>query len=276
MAINATYQVYTGGRWLPNVVNLTDYAGIYGSPVQGVYASLSTGSVQYRVHTTGGSWLPWVSDRTDYAGILGRNIDGLQMKVSGLSRFDIKYRAYVGGRWLPWVIGTLDYAGIYGQNITAIQMEIIATSGNTNPGYDHPTSININGYSIVVWVQPGVVRIQNDLSLRNMLKNTSNGSRVLANKMRSRYKAQYGNDINVSETSMGVEILGHVYPGEMAKAVRNLANLVDANGIAKYIEDNILSSTAVVDSGEKAYDGNRWVWDTLAPFYDILSPSVGK
>lgn len=42
MAINVTYQVYTGGRWLPNVTNLTDYAGIYGSPIQGVYANCNS------------------------------------------------------------------------------------------------------------------------------------------------------------------------------------------------------------------------------------------
>lgn len=123
------YQVYTGGRWLPNVTNLTDYAGIYGQAIQGVYASLSRGSIQYRTHTQGGAWLPWVTDRTDYTGSLGKNVDGLQMQLVGLSGYNVRYRAYVGGRWLPWVTGTSDYAGIFGQSIECIQVEIISSGG---------------------------------------------------------------------------------------------------------------------------------------------------
>lgn len=130
--INVTYQVYTGGRWLPNVTNLTDYAGIYGQSIQGVYASLSRGSIQYRTHTQGGYWLPWVTDRTDYAGSLDKNADGLQMQLIGLSGYNVKYRIYTGGRWLPWVIGTTDYAGIFGKVVEAIQVEIV--SGNSGGG----------------------------------------------------------------------------------------------------------------------------------------------
>lgn len=160
MAINVTYQVYTGGRWLPNVTNLTDYAGIYGSPVQAVYAHLSSGSIQYRTHTQGGDWLPWVTDRTDYAGIYGQNIDGIQMKVIGLSGYQARYRAYVGGMWLPWVTGLEDYAGLYGQPIEAIQVEIVdsssdgAGSGGINARYQVytggrwlPNVIDLNDYA---------------------------------------------------------------------------------------------------------------------------------
>lgn len=123
--INVTYQVYTNGKWLPNVTNLSDYAGIYGTPIQGVYASLGKGSIQYRTHTQRRSWLPWVTNRTDYAGILGKNVDGIQMKISGLSGYNVKYRAYVGGRWLPWVVGSEDYAGLYGKAIEGIQVQVI-------------------------------------------------------------------------------------------------------------------------------------------------------
>lgn len=140
MAVNVTYRVYTGGRWLPDVTNLSDYAGIYGSPVQGVQAHLSTGTIQYRVHTINGSWLPWVDNRTDYAGIYGQNIDGLQMRVVGLTGKEAKYRVYVGGRWLPWVTGTSDYAGIYGQVVEAMQVEIVG-------GFDQSAALAAAGNS---------------------------------------------------------------------------------------------------------------------------------
>ncbi|WP_346888349.1 N-acetylmuramoyl-L-alanine amidase [Clostridium sp. UBA1056] len=123
--IDVIYQVYTGGRWLPNVKNLEDYAGLWSQPVQGVYANVSEGHIKYRVHTLWGNWLPWVTDRQDYAGILGTNIDGLQMELVDLPGYSVNYRTYVDGRWLPWVLDLEDYAGLYGQAIEEIQVEII-------------------------------------------------------------------------------------------------------------------------------------------------------
>ncbi len=55
--INVTYQVYTGGRWLPNVTNLNDYAGIYGQPIQGVYAEIiSTGLTNAQILARAGNY----------------------------------------------------------------------------------------------------------------------------------------------------------------------------------------------------------------------------
>lgn len=124
-SIDVIYQVYTNGRWLPNVKNLEDYAGIWNQPAQGVYANVSKGHIRYRVHTLWGNWLPWVTDRQDYAGILGTNIDGLQMELIDLPGYSANYRVYVGGRWLPWVLDLEDYAGLYGQAIEGIQVQII-------------------------------------------------------------------------------------------------------------------------------------------------------
>lgn len=123
-AIDVTYQVYSNKKWLSNVVNLKDYAGLYGKGVQGVYANLSKGKIRYRVHINN-RWLPWVIDRQDYAGILGTNIDGLQMELIGLPGYSVKYRTYVGGRWLPWVLDLQDYAGLYGKAIEGIQVQVI-------------------------------------------------------------------------------------------------------------------------------------------------------
>ncbi|CEP42583.1 peptidoglycan recognition protein family protein [Paraclostridium sordellii] len=123
--INVIYQVYTKGRWLPNVTNTTDYAGIFGSPIQAIYANLNEGSIKYRVHTANGNWLPWVTNRGDYAGIYGKNIDGLQIQLIGLDDYSVEYSVYVEGRWLPWVIDLNDYAGIYGKNIEGVQIQVI-------------------------------------------------------------------------------------------------------------------------------------------------------
>ena len=123
--VNVTYQTYTNGKWLPNVVNLSDYAGILGQSISGLYANTNKGYLKYRVHTVGGDWLPWVIDRQDYAGILGKNIDGIQMQLLELSSYSVSYRVYVGGRWLPWVADLSDYAGIYGQSISGVQIDVV-------------------------------------------------------------------------------------------------------------------------------------------------------
>ena len=116
------YQVYANNKWYPNVINLTDYAGVENKSVQCVYANLSQGSIKYRVHVLGGGWLPWVTDRTDYAGIYGKNIDAIQFD----SNYKIKYRVSTVGStsYLPWVINTADYAGIFGKKIDKLQIVV--------------------------------------------------------------------------------------------------------------------------------------------------------
>ena len=127
------YQVWDDVKnvWLPNVKNLTDYAGLFGHDVCCIYASLSNGDIFYRVHTKGGKWLPEVKNRTDYAGLYNKPIDAVCFKTNiGKT---VKYRVHLHrtNKWLPWVTGysTNDsengYAGIIGQEIDAVQIEII-------------------------------------------------------------------------------------------------------------------------------------------------------
>lgn len=126
---SVVYQVYAGGRWLPEVTDTADYAGLPKKAVRGVRARLTRGSIQYRVHT-GGRWLPWVQDHRDYAGLYGRHADGLQMRLVGLDGFAIEYRvAAVGGTYWPWVrncgTGSDGYAGCFGRSFDRLQCRIV-------------------------------------------------------------------------------------------------------------------------------------------------------
>lgn len=128
--ISVIYQTYDNKskRWLPNVTDLTDYAGIYGRTMGGVFANLTEGNIVYKVHYKGGKWLPEVKNREDYAGILGKAIDGLMMKTN--TGKTIKYAVHLKdkNKWLPYVTGynELDYdngyAGILGQEIDGIKV----------------------------------------------------------------------------------------------------------------------------------------------------------
>lgn len=124
------YQIWDDvkNKWLPNVINNTDYAGIYGHDVCCVYANANRGNVWLRVHYKGGKWLPEVKNRSDHAGLYNKPIDAFMIKsdTKGLT-----YRVHLRRRnkWLPWVTGysTSDsnngYAGIIGQEIDAIQIK---------------------------------------------------------------------------------------------------------------------------------------------------------
>lgn len=126
-----TYQIWDDvlNKWLLNVINDRDYAGIYGHDVCCVYANSNKGNIYQKVHYKNGKWLPEVKNRTDYAGIYNKPIDGWMIKAD----FPIKYRCHLRrkNKWLPWVTGysTKDsnngYAGIIGQEIDAIQVKPI-------------------------------------------------------------------------------------------------------------------------------------------------------
>ena len=128
---DVTYQVWDDvkNKWLPNVKNDSDYAGIFGHDVCAVFANLSRGNIFYKVHYKGGKWLPEVKNRADYAGLFNRPIDGLMMKTDTGAK--IYYRVHLRrtNKWLPWVTGYSEkdknngYAGIIGQEIDGIQIK---------------------------------------------------------------------------------------------------------------------------------------------------------
>jgi N-acetyl-anhydromuramyl-L-alanine amidase AmpD len=137
-APNIFYTVYIPNSWLPAVKNFNNtsedgYAGIKKNVIHGLAVKSSKGTLKYRVHVKGGKWLNWVSKynttnwSTGCAGIKGQTIDAIQMKLEGVTGYEVKYRVSTvnSDSYLPWVIGTDDYAGIMGMNIDCIQAEIV-------------------------------------------------------------------------------------------------------------------------------------------------------
>ena len=136
-APDITYAVYTSS-WLPAVKNYNTkddngYAGISKTSIQGLVAKTSKGTLKYRVHVKGGKWLGWINKYntsnwdTGCAGIKGQTIDAIQMKLDGVSGYEVKYRVSTvnSGSYLPWVKGLEDYAGIMGYAIDCVQAEIV-------------------------------------------------------------------------------------------------------------------------------------------------------
>lgn len=130
--VDVTYQVYDkqAKKWLPNVKNQEDYAGIFSHDVCAIYANLSKGNITYQVHTLNGKWWGEITNRTTYAGVLSTPtpIDAFRVKVD--NGHTVHYRAHIknGNRWLGDITGydinnsKTGYAGIIGQAIDAIQI----------------------------------------------------------------------------------------------------------------------------------------------------------
>jgi hypothetical protein len=133
---------------------------------------------------------------------------------------------------------------------------------NDQPSKGHTMAyetVNVDGYDISMSFDSRVIHIRNDANLSNLLSNQSAASRQVARRAKEVYKLRRSKDFNVSAESIAVEVLGHVYPQRMAQAVAK---------VAPFLKDKvgrILQRTDPIDIGEWGVDGNRLVWDLLAP-----------
>lgn len=136
------YRVRTKAHgWLPEVKNLTDYAGWKESPVTDIAVKVSSGSVKYRVHVKSGGWLPYVTgyntgdSKNGYAGN-GRPIDAVEIYYftpDGVKPArKARYRAApVNGNYYSWQYdsektdGQDGYAGVFGHEIAKVQVSIV-------------------------------------------------------------------------------------------------------------------------------------------------------
>ena len=137
------YKVRSGGRWLPEVTDLHDYAGVTGEAITDLAVKVTKGSVKYRVHVLGGGWLPYVKgydtsdDENGYAGDK-KPIDAVEIYyntpsdvVKSHGYLKAKYRvAPIGGGYYSWQYdnetsgGQDGYAGYTGKAIDRFQLTL--------------------------------------------------------------------------------------------------------------------------------------------------------
>lgn len=135
---DAIYKVRTQKHgWLPEVKNLTDYAGYEESPITDIAIKVSGGSVKYRVHVIGGGWLPYVTGyntndhNNGYAGT-GTAIDAIEVyfytPIGNVLKRAKYHVAPCGKRYYDWQYddendnGQDGYAGVFGTRIGKFQL----------------------------------------------------------------------------------------------------------------------------------------------------------
>lgn len=136
-----TYGVREGGRILPFVNNLEDFAGIQGTLITDVAIKVNKGSVKYRVHVKDGDWLPyvtgcnWNDPVNGYAGN-GQVIDAIEVYYYTPEDVAQKYGyqkaqyrvSPVNGNYYSWQYdneignGQDGYAGCFGVAIDRLQL----------------------------------------------------------------------------------------------------------------------------------------------------------
>lgn len=140
--INFRYRVRTKeDGWLPEVVNLADYAGIPGHAITDISIGVDRGSLWYQVHVKGGGWLPTVSGynindyNNGYAGN-GQVIDAVRVYYNTPADYAAQYGyqkaqyrvSPLNGNYWPWQYdnetgaGQDGYAGAFGQAMDRFQL----------------------------------------------------------------------------------------------------------------------------------------------------------
>ena len=138
--IDVFYRAKVSGKWLPQVNNLEDYAGIKGKAITDIAVGVLKGSIKYRVHTLKGKWLPYVTRYNindainGYAGN-GKPIDAIEVIYYPAKNAVGKKAVYrvspIKKGYFSWQKNnekdkTQDgYAGLFGKKIDRFQIEIV-------------------------------------------------------------------------------------------------------------------------------------------------------
>ena len=122
---------------------------------------------------------------------------------------------------------------------------------------------NLENQQIKVCLEPLLVRVYSDAQLWTFLSNqVAERFELLAKVIKDDYLAVFGKPLKISNDSLVVEILVHVYCDYLGLRFNRVVRI---KFVQKLI-NKLLERAEIVDCGEKSVDGNRWVWDFLAKY----------
>lgn len=139
--IHFKYRVRVDKKWLPEVINLEDYAGIKGKAITDIAIGVDVGTLWYQVHVKGEGWLPVVrgydinDHENGYAGDL-KLIDAIRVYYETPADYaaqhgcqKAQYRVSpANGAYYDWQFdnettkGQDGYAGAFGKVIDRFQL----------------------------------------------------------------------------------------------------------------------------------------------------------
>lgn len=117
------------------------------------------------------------------------------------------------------------------------------------------------GNKISVALEPKLIRVYSNAALWKYLDGMANSRfELMVNTIKADYEKEFDKPLDISNNSLIVEILVHVYCDYLGLSFNRI---VRVKWIQNLVE-KLLKRAEVVDCGEKSVDSNRWVWDLLA------------
>ena len=122
-----------------------------------------------------------------------------------------------------------------------------------------------------------LVQITCNNALKNYLQAPGNGALKLSAHILEEYKKRRESELNISQDSLAIEILAHIYSDSFAEAISAAgSHLPSVLGRAVHkLMKQVMLHTEIIDCGESAVDNNRWIWDRLTPFKKIIYGILG-
>jgi len=122
----------------------------------------------------------------------------------------------------------------------------------------------LKGNKIKVVLEPKLIRVYSNAALWSYLEGKAsirlNRFELLVNTIKADYEQHFGKKLAISNASLIVEILVHLYCDYLGLYFNRIVQIKWIQAIVK----QLLKRAEVVDCGEKSVDSNRWVWDLLA------------
>jgi hypothetical protein len=116
-------------------------------------------------------------------------------------------------------------------------------------------------HKIKVGLELQLIRVYSNAELWKYLDGKANTRfELMVNTIKTDYEQQFGKALAISNDSLIVEILVHVYCDYLGLSFNRIVKIKWIQNLVK----KLLKRAEVVDCGEKGVDSNRWVWDLLA------------
>lgn len=123
------------------------------------------------------------------------------------------------------------------------------------------------GNKIKVGLEPQLIRVYSNAQLWAYLDGKADASfELLINTIKADYEQHFGKALAISNASLIVEVLVHVYCDYLGLSFNRIVKIKWIQALVK----KLLKRAEVVDCGEKEVDSNRWVWDLLASSKSIF------
>jgi len=123
------------------------------------------------------------------------------------------------------------------------------------------------GNKIKVGLEPQLIRVYSNAQLWAYLDGKAEARlELMINTIKADYEQHLGKVLAISNASLIVEILVHVYCDYLGLSFNRMVQIKWIQALVK----KLLKRAEVVDCGEKGVDSNRWVWDLLASSKSIF------